>query len=45
MIKTDEIIATLKDKMLMQHGLLLHLIYSTSQVIEVNLMKDCLRYL
>ena len=42
MIKTDEIIATLK-KML--HGLLLHLIYSTLQVIEVNLMKDCLRYL
>ena len=44
MIKTDEIIATLKDKMLMRHGLLLHLIYSTP-LIEVNLMKDCLRYL
>ena len=45
MIKTDEIIATLKDKNADAHGLLLHLIYSTSQVIEVNLMKDCLRYL
>ena len=45
MIKTDEIIATLKDKNADAAWITTPLNIFYSQVIEVNLMKDCLRYL